>query len=158
MPTEDAYSSGQLVLYIWDLQLFFCLEHWHISIHYTTSRWRFPWVDILPNLTPFFDLTPPVHDPFPDLTSYWIWHYWLKVSIGHMQRVWHADRGRLLLQTPGPVPLWDLQVFLCWDQSLLNLSCFRTFEFRISLGTSFLLHNKMCCVNVKASTCNVKRD
>ena len=59
--------------------------------------------------------------------------------MGHVQRVWHADRGRLLLRTPGPVPLWDLHVFLCRDQSLLNLSCLRTFEFRISLGTSLLL-------------------
>ena len=28
-----------------------------------------------------------------------------------MQRVRHANRGRLLLRTPGPVPLWDLHVF-----------------------------------------------
>ena len=33
------------------------------------------------------------------------------VSIGHLQRVRHANRGRLLLRTPGPVPRWDLQVF-----------------------------------------------
>ena len=33
------------------------------------------------------------------------------VSIEHLQRVWHADRGRLLLRTPGPVPLCDLHVF-----------------------------------------------
>ena len=26
------------------------------------------------------------------------------VSIEHLRRVWHADRGRLLLRTPGPVP------------------------------------------------------
>ena len=31
--------------------------------------------------------------------------------IEHMQRVRHANRGRLLLRTPGPVPLWDLHVF-----------------------------------------------
>ena len=29
----------------------------------------------------------------------------------HLQRVRHANRGRLLLRTPGPVPHWDLQVF-----------------------------------------------
>ena len=29
----------------------------------------------------------------------------------HLQRVRHANSGRLLLRTPGPVPLWDLQVF-----------------------------------------------
>ena len=36
----------------------------------------------------------------------------LKVSIEHLQRVRHAKGGRLLLRTPGPVPLWDLHVFL----------------------------------------------
>ena len=33
------------------------------------------------------------------------------VSIEHLQRVRHANRGRLLLRTPGSVPLWDLHVF-----------------------------------------------
>ena len=61
------------------------------------------------------------------------------VDIEYLQLVWHADRGRLLLRTPGPVQHWDLQVLSCWEQSLLNLSCFRTFEFRTSLGTSVLL-------------------
>ena len=28
-----------------------------------------------------------------------------------LQRVQYANRGRLLLQTPGPVPHWDLHVF-----------------------------------------------
>ena len=55
-----------------------------------------------------------------------------------MQRVRHTNRGRLFLRTPGPVPLWDLNVFLCRDQSLLDLSCLRTFEFRTSLGTYLL--------------------
>ena len=59
-----------------------------------------------------------------------------EVSIEHLQRVRHANRGRLLVRTPCPDPLWDLQVFLCWSQSLLNLSCFRTFEFWTSLGIS----------------------
>ena len=76
--------------------------------------------------------------------------FWVD-SIEHLQRVWHADRGRLLLRAPGPVPLWDLHVFKCRDQSLLNLSCLRTFEFRTPLGTSLLLlpnlyvSNKMSC-------------
>ena len=34
-----------------------------------------------------------------------------KVSIEHMQRVRHANRGRLLLRTPGSVPIRDLHVF-----------------------------------------------
>ena len=49
-----------------------------------------------------------------------------------------CQQRRLLLLTPSPVPLWDLHVFLCCDQSLLNLSRFRTFEFGTSLGSSVL--------------------
>ena len=33
-------------------------------------------------------------------TEFWV------VPIEHLRRVWHADRGRLLLRTPGPVPYW----------------------------------------------------
>ena len=58
-------------------------------------------------------------------SRYWDLPY--GVSIEHLQRERRANRGRLLLRTPGPVPLLDLQVFKCWDQSLLNLSFFRTF-------------------------------
>ena len=29
----------------------------------------------------------------------------------HIQRVRHANRGRLLLRAPSPVPLWDLHMF-----------------------------------------------
>ena len=35
-----------------------------------------------------------------------------KVFIEHLQRARHAKGGRLPLRTPGPVPLWDLHVFL----------------------------------------------
>ena len=36
-------------------------------------------------------------------------------------------------------PTLGLASILCWDLSLLNLSCFRTFEFRTPLGISILL-------------------
>ena len=74
-----------------------------------------------------------------------------------MQRVRHANRGRLLLRTPGPVPLWDLHVFWCRDQSLLNLSCLRTFEFRTPLGTSLLLLREICVNCLKWWWCNQGR-
>ena len=38
------------------------------------------------------------------------------VSIEHMQRVRHANRGRLLLRTPGPVPIWTCICSSCWGQ------------------------------------------
>ena len=40
----------------------------------------------------------------------------LEVSIEHLRRLWHADRGRLLLRTPGPVPLRTCICSTCWDQ------------------------------------------
>ena len=44
----------------------------------------------------------------PNLTFYLI----VQGFIEHMQRVRHANRGRLLLRTPGPVPLWGLACVL----------------------------------------------
>ena len=44
----------------------------------------------------------------------WLFTKLREVSIEHlpgMPGMRHANRGRLLLRTPGPVPLWDLQVF-----------------------------------------------
>ena len=35
----------------------------------------------------------------------------LVVSIEHLRRVWHADRGRSLLRVPGSCPFWDLHLF-----------------------------------------------
>ena len=43
-----------------------------------------------------------------------------------LQRVRLANRGRLLLRTPGPVPFGTC-ICWCWERSFLNLSCLRTF-------------------------------
>ena len=49
--------------------------------------------------------------------------FW-EVFIEHLRRVWHADRGCLLLRTPGP-PLWDLHMFYLLRPTLFpNLSLF----------------------------------
>ena len=45
-------------------------------------------------------------------------------SIEHLQRVWHDDRGRLLLRTPGPVPLGLADVLLVEINPFPNLSLF----------------------------------
>ena len=47
-----------------------------------------------------------------------------EVSIEHLRRVWHADRGRLLLRTPGPVPLGFAYVLLVEKNPFPNLSLF----------------------------------
>ena len=52
-----------------------------------------------------------------------------------------ANRGRLLLRTPGPVPLGTC---ICSDvETILSWACYvyGTFEFRASLGTSILLQD-----------------
>ena len=57
-------------------------------------------------------------------TEFWV------VSIELMRRVWHADSGRLLLRTRGPV-LWDLYMFY-----LLRLILFRTCHYFSGLCSS----------------------
>ena len=50
-----------------------------------------------------------------------------------------ANRGRLLLRTPDPVPFWTC---ICSNvETILSWTChvYGPFEFRISLGTSILL-------------------
>ena len=64
--------------------------------------------------------------PPTDQTLYWtrpFTEFWV-VSIEHLRRVWHADRGRLLLWTPGPVPLGLAYVLLVETNPFPNLSLF----------------------------------
>ena len=51
-------------------------------------------------------------------TEFWV------VSIEYLRRVWHADRGRLLLRTPGPVPLGLAYILLVETNPFPNLSLF----------------------------------
>ena len=58
-----------------------------------------------------------------------------------LQRVRLANRGRLLLRTPGPVPFGTC---ICSNvETILSWTChvYGPFEFRTSLGTSVLLKN-----------------
>ena len=59
-----------------------------------------------------------------------------------LQRMRLANRGRLLLRTPGPVPFGTC---ICSNvETIISWTChvYRPFEFRTSLGTSILLLNK----------------
>ena len=63
-----------------------------------------------------------------------------ELSIGRLQRVRLANRGRLLLRTPGHVPFGTC---ICSNvETIPSWTCYiyGTFEFRTSLGTSILLH------------------
>ena len=62
-----------------------------------------------------------------------------------LQRVRLANRGRLLLRTPGPVPFGTcifpkVETILSW-----TFHVYGPFEFRTSLGTSILLRTSVCC-------------
>ena len=127
MPTGDAYSSGHLVLPLSGLAFVLLVET-------SDTKYR---LDI------------PVCDIFTRLNILLIYHQIL-VSIEHLQRVWHADRGRLLLRTPGPVPLGPAYVLLVETNPFPNLPLFyRTMPFeypsvlsRFCLLPVFVLHRR----------------
>ena len=65
--------------------------------------------------------------------------FW-EVSIEHLRRVWHADRGRLLLRTPGPVHLGLAYVLLVETNPFSELVViFTDNAIQISLGTFSIL-------------------
>ena len=75
----------------------------HIILEDNHIQWHPPLMRHNTNFWPFTDLEP----------NYRIWLFTrlYEVSIEHLQRVRHTNRGLLLLRTPGHVPLWDLHVF-----------------------------------------------
>ena len=86
-------------------------------------------------------------------TEFWV------VSIEHLRRVWHADRGRLLLRTPGPVPLGLAYVLLVEANPFPNLLLFyRTMLFEYPSVLSrfcFLINTRGAEIHV-GSFFNVK--
>ena len=67
-------------------------------------------------------------------TEFWV------VSIEHLRRVWHADMGRLLLRTPGDVPLGLAYVLIVETNPFAELIVtFTDYALRISLGTFSIL-------------------
>ena len=98
MPTGDAYSSGHLILSHLGFANVLLLRP--LALNHTLHQF----------MTHFPDLT---FTDFDVITEY-----------RHLQRVWHADRGRLLLRTPGPVPLGLAYVLLVETNPFPNLSLF----------------------------------
>ena len=77
---------------IWDLQMFFCWDHWRSIIHYTTNSWFFTWFDFLPNMPHFLDLTPPFHVPFPGF--YFLLNLiWLNIDMTEYRFLWDFCNG-----------------------------------------------------------------
>ena len=70
------------------------------------------------SLTKFNDNLPPIKlytNPIPFYRTRPFTEVW-EISTEHLWRVWHADRGRLLLRTPGPVPFATCICSTCWNQ------------------------------------------
>ena len=100
---------------------------WDMIIHSDTLHWS----DIFPNrdIVAELDL----------ITVFDVITLFREVSIGHLQRVRLANRGRLLLRRPDPVPL---RTCICSNvETILSWTChiYVPFEFRTTLGTSILL-------------------
>ena len=71
-----------------------------------------------------------------------------------LQRVRLANRGRLLLRTPGPVPFGTC---ICSHvETILSWTChvYGPLEFRLSLGTSILLDFLRNCMRFSLIACN----
>ena len=87
---------------------------WSVIIHPLTNvKWHsvtWPYTMTTPYWSDFVPTRP--------FTEFWV------VSIEHLRRVWHADRGRLLLRTPGPVSLGRAYVLLVETNPYPNLSLF----------------------------------
>ena len=79
------------------------------------------------------------------------------VSMEHLQRVWHASRGRLPFWTPGSVPLLELAYAPIVETSFLEFAVsFLDFSPWISLGTfSILLWSRLCRImNISTPYCS----
>ena len=80
----------------------------------TTISCPFPWCDFFLNLT------------------------WLNIGFhGTSTTVWHANKGRLLLRTPGPVPFGPCMCSTCWDQSF-SWTCIFSWLFSSNIPWYFL--------------------
>ena len=84
--------------------------------------WSFP----LTNVKWHFVTRPYTMSTSTDQTLYWtrpFTEFWV-VSIENFRRLWNAEKGRLLLRTPGPVPLGLAYVLLVETSPFPNLSLF----------------------------------
>ena len=74
-----------------------------------------------------------------------------------LQRVRLANRGRLLLRTPGPVPFGTC---ICSNvETILSWTChvYGPFEFRTSLGTSILLRRNLTVSRIQMFSSKFER-
>ena len=100
------------------------MTFWDMIIYSDTLHW--PHLSLNRDIATELDL----------ITDFDVITLFREVSIGHLQRVRLANRGRLLLRTPGPVPF---RTCICSNvETILSWTChvYGPFEFRTSIGTS----------------------
>ena len=99
----------------------------------------------------FCDLT--IYNDNPLLINFvpnWPFTEFWEVSIEHLRPVWHTDMGRLLLRSPGPVPLGLAYVLLDETNPFSELVSFTDYALRISLRTfSILCGIRHCTILIR---------
>ena len=78
----------------------YCTTFWKMTIYSNSLHWS--------EITPIFE-------PFTEqdlITEFNFLPYYTRFSIEDVQCMWHVNRGRYLLRTPGPVPLWYFMCFM----------------------------------------------
>ena len=94
----------------------------HIQWQPLLTIWSFPHTNVKQHsvIWPYTMTTPTDHTLYRTrpFTEFWV------VSTEHLRRVWHADRGCLLLRTPGLVSLGLAFVLLVETNPFPNLSLF----------------------------------
>ena len=120
MLAGDSYFSWHLVLSLSGLAFVLLFETSDILYR----------LDIIPD----FDIITGLNIIILHLTFHQI-----LVFIEHLQLVLHADRGRLFLRTPGPVPFGLAYVLLVETNPFYELVIFPDYALRISLGTFSIL-------------------
>ena len=138
-PVVDLHNNDCVICSIWDLQMFFCWDHCHSIIHYTTNLWLFTLFDFLPHLTHFLDLTP----QFMSLSLVWLL---IELDMTEYRFPWGICNGCGMLTedvySSGHLVLSHIGTCKCYNfETNLSLTCLVSglFEFRTSLGTSILL-------------------
>ena len=166
IPTSPAYGIfiSQLIWYAWACSSYGCfilramrlsnklLEQGYIKERLKSSLRKFygRYRDLIKQYE--VSLSQMLHDilwpdhiqwqPPTDQTLYRTWpftKFWV-VSIEHLRRVWLVDRGRLLLRTPGPIPLGLAYVLHVETNPFSELVIiFPEYALQISLGTFSIL-------------------
>ena len=121
-PTDQTLYRTRPFTEFWVVSIEHLRRVWHADRGRLLSpdTWSFPIWDL------HLFLKPKPHYLLVMLTEYDIHrnlHYRLReASTEYIQRVWHANRGRWLLRTPGPVPFGLAYVLLVETNPFPNLS------------------------------------